>query len=101
MLSTEELLLQSLMTEADTFNPAFSCLVFPDFFSNVRSQMLYVVTLSVWNSVCALASVVSPLYCPQLYLHESFELLTGTGTLPQNTSPLMQQKQLVCGFSLI
>lgn len=32
VLSTEELLLQSLVTEADTFNPALSCLVFPDFF---------------------------------------------------------------------
>lgn len=65
--------------------------------------MLYVVTVSL-EIVSALLQVLSCLfipYCSKLYLHESFELLPGTGTLPENTPPIMQQKRLVCGFSLI
>lgn len=95
-------LLQLLVTEADILYPAFSPLVFPDL-ANIHSWMLCVVTLSL-GIVSALLQVLSCLFiphCPKLYLHESFELLAGTGTLPENTSPIMQQKRLVCGFSLI
>lgn len=65
--------------------------------------MLCVVMLSA-GIVSVPLQVLSCLFipcCHQFYLHESFELLAGTGTLPENSPPLMQQKQLVCGFSLM
>lgn len=90
------------MAEADILYRAFSRLVFPDL-ANIHSWTSCVVTLSP-GIVATLLQELSCLFiphCPKLYLHESFELLAGTGTLPENTSPIMQQKQLVCGFSLI
>lgn len=93
-----------MVTEADILCLAFSCLFFPHLtFFSVHSWVLYVVTLSL-GIVSILLQVLSWLfipYCPKLYLHESFELLAGTGTLPENIPPIMQQKRLVCGFSLI
>lgn len=66
--------------------------------------MLYVVTVSlgIVSTLLQVLPCLSILYCLKLYLHESFfELLAGTGTLPENTPRIMQHKWLVCGFSLV
>lgn len=96
-------LLQSTVTEAGIVSLAFRLFFRLNFFFNVNLWMLYVVTSSlgiVSTLLKALSCLFVP-YCPKLYLHESFELLTRTGTLPENTPPIMQQKHLVCDFSLL
>jgi len=83
------------VTEADVLYLAFICLFFPDltFVFTVHSWVLYVVALSLGlvSMLLQLLSCLFILYCPKLYLHESFELLAGTGTLPENTLPITRQ----------